>query len=60
MAGADLFLSLPWLFLLLMVRAMLPLNVSAFMSVTVTFLLLGLLGWAASARVVCAGARSIR
>jgi ABC-type dipeptide/oligopeptide/nickel transport system permease subunit len=60
MAGADLFLSLPWLFLLLMVRAMLPLNVSAFTSVTVTFLLLGLLGWAASARVVCAGARSIR
>ena len=60
MGGADLFLSLPWLFLLLMVRAMLPLNVSAFTSVTVTFLLLGLLGWAASARVVCAGARSIR
>ncbi|MGZ4813896.1 MAG: ABC transporter permease [Terriglobales bacterium] len=60
MASADLFLSLPWLFLLLMVRAMLPLNVSAFTSVTVTFLLLGLLGWAASARVVCAGTRSIR
>ena len=60
MAGADLFLSLPWLFLLLMVRAMLPLNVSAFTSVTVTFLLLGLLGWAASARVLCTGARAIR
>jgi len=60
MASADLFLSLPWLFLLLMVRAMLPLNVSAFTSVTVTFLLLGLLGWAASARVLCTGARSIR
>jgi len=60
LAGTDLFLSLPWLFLLLMVRAMLPLNVSAFTSVAVTFLLLGLLGWAASARVLCAGARSIR
>ena len=60
MASADLFLSLPWLFLLLMVRAMLPLNVSAFTSVTVTFLLLGLLGWAASARVLCTGAKSIR
>jgi peptide/nickel transport system permease protein len=60
MTGADLFLSLPWLFLLLMVRAMLPLNVSAFTSVTVTFLLLGLLGWAASARVVCSGAKAIR
>jgi peptide/nickel transport system permease protein len=60
MAAADLFLSLPWLFLLLMVRAMLPLNVSPLTSVTVTFLLLGLLGWAASARVLCAGARNIR
>lgn len=60
MASADLFLSLPWLFLLLMVRAMLPLNVSPFTSVMVTFLLLGLLGWAASARVLCAGARVIR
>lgn len=60
MAGADLFLSLPWLFLLLMVRAALPLNVSAFTSVTVTFFLLGILGWAASARVLCAGARDIR
>jgi peptide/nickel transport system permease protein len=60
MAAADLFLSMPWLFLLLMVRAMLPLNVSPFTSVMVTFLLLGILGWAASARVLCAGARGIR
>jgi peptide/nickel transport system permease protein len=60
MASADLFLSLPWLFLLLMVRAMLPLNVSPLTSVMVTFSLLGLLGWAASARVLCAGARSIK
>ena len=60
MAATDLFLSLPWLFLLLMVRAVLPLNVSPMMSVTVTFMLLGLLGWAASARVLCAGVRNIR
>lgn len=60
MAWADLFLCLPWLFLLLMVRAMLPLNVPPLTSVMVTFLLLGLLGWAASARVVCAGVRDIR
>lgn len=60
MAGTDLFLSMPWLFLLIMVRAMLPLNVSPFTSVLVTFLLLGLLGWAASARVLCAGAATIR
>lgn len=60
MALTDLFLSLPWLFLLITVRALLPLNVSPLVSVLVTFLMLGLLGWAASARVLCAGARSLR
>jgi ABC-type dipeptide/oligopeptide/nickel transport system permease subunit len=42
------------------VRALLPLNVSPSTSVMVTFALLGVLGWAASARVVCAGAAAIR
>jgi peptide/nickel transport system permease protein len=56
---ADLFLSVPWLFLLITVRAALPLNTSPESSAAVTFLLLGLLGWAASARVVCAGAKSL-
>ena len=60
MAATDLFLSMPWLFLLLAVRAMLPLNVSPITSIAVTFLLLGLLGWAASARVLCAGTRELR
>lgn len=60
MAATDLFLSLPWLFLLILARALLPLNVSPIASVTVTFALLGLLGWAASARVLCAGADSLR
>ena len=41
----DLFLSLPWLFLLITVRALMPLNVSPLVSVLVTFLILGLLGW---------------
>jgi ABC-type dipeptide/oligopeptide/nickel transport system permease subunit len=41
------------------VRAVLPLNISPVASATVTFLLLGLLNWAASARVVCAGARNL-
>src|SRR5207247_7652310 len=35
-------------------------HVSPLVSVLVTFLMLGLLGWAASARVLCAGARSLR
>ena len=56
----DLFLSLPWLFLLLTVRALLPLNVPAVTSVVVTFTLLGLLGWAAAARVVHAHVRVLR
>jgi peptide/nickel transport system permease protein len=60
MAVIDVFLSLPWLFLLIAVRAMLPLNLSPLLSVIVTFVLLGLLGWAAAARVVCAGVCSIQ
>src|SRR5690349_10119664 len=56
----DLFLSLPWLFLLLTVRALLPLNVPPVTSVIVTFTLLGLLGWAATARVVHASVRALR
>jgi len=56
----DLVLSIPWLFLLLMVRATLPLNTSPAASVTITFLVLGLLGWAAPARILLARARSMR
>jgi len=37
-----------------------PLNVSPLFSVTVTFLLLGLLGWTTAARVLCATAGSLR
>lgn len=55
----DFFLSVPWLFLLITVRAVLPLNISPQSSVTVTFILLGLLGWAASARVICSGAKDL-
>src|ERR1700752_1327774 len=60
MAATDLFLSLPWLFLLITVRALLPLNVSPAFSVLVTFLILGLLGWTAAARVLCATGGSLR
>ena len=60
MAATDLFLSLPWLLLLLTVRALLPLNVSPIASVTITFALLGCLGWAATARVICADAQALR
>lgn len=59
MAATDLFLSLPWLFLLITVRALIPLNVSPLVSVVITFGLLGCLGWAGAARVVCADARAL-
>ncbi len=55
----DLFLSIPWLFLLLIVRAMLPLNLSPAYSVLTTFLVLGTLGWASSARVLSESVTSI-
>ncbi|HTR36102.1 MAG TPA: ABC transporter permease [Bryobacteraceae bacterium] len=58
-AGIDLFLSLPWLFLLLAVRALLPLNTSPVTSVMITFLLLGCLGWATPARIIRAGTRTL-
>jgi len=58
-AGLDLFLSLPWLFLLLAVRALLPLNTSPAASVAITFLLLGCLGWASAARIIRAGTRTL-
>ena len=60
MALTDVFLALPWLFLLIMVRALLPLNVSPLVSVLVTFCMLGLLGWTSAARVLCASAASLR
>jgi ABC-type dipeptide/oligopeptide/nickel transport system permease subunit len=56
----DLFLSLPWLFLLITVRALLPLNVSPLVSILITFLILGLLGWAAAARVLSSNANALR
>jgi peptide/nickel transport system permease protein len=60
MAITDLFLAMPWLFLLITVRAMMPLNVSPMLSVLITFLLLGMLGWTSAARVLCATAGSLR
>jgi ABC-type dipeptide/oligopeptide/nickel transport system permease subunit len=56
----DLMLSLPWLFLLLVVRAMLPLNTSPTASATITFLMLGLLGWGVPARIVMERAGNLR
>ncbi len=59
-AATDLSLALPWLFLLLVVRAMLPLDVPPFVSVGIAFLMMGLLGWQACVRVICATTRGVR
>lgn len=60
MTITDLFLSLPWLFLLITARALMPLNISPLASVMVTFLLLGLLGWTTAARVLCSTSAALR
>jgi peptide/nickel transport system permease protein len=60
LAAADLCMALPLLFVLLALRAVLPLNFDPILSVIATFVLLGLLGWPASLRVVWAAARDMR
>jgi ABC-type dipeptide/oligopeptide/nickel transport system permease subunit len=57
---SDLFLTLPWLFLLMIVRSTLPLTMSPFQSAALTFLLLGLLGWPVYTRVTYGGALAVR
>jgi len=56
MLACDVFLALPWLFLLMMVRAALPLTTSPMGSAAITFLVLAALGWPACARAVYRGA----
>ena len=57
---ADLSMAAPLLFVLIALRAMLPLDLAPILSVIATFLILGLLGWPSSLRVVCAATRDIR
>ncbi len=52
--------SVPWLFLFLAVRALLPLNVSPATSIWITFAMLAVLGWTHAARVFQAAAREFR
>ncbi len=59
LSGADLAMSLPWLFLMITLRALLPLDVPPAVSACVTFGLLGLLGWAGPMRVIHANVRQI-
>jgi peptide/nickel transport system permease protein len=60
MLGCDIFLALPWLFLLMMVRSALPLQTSPAHSAGITFLVLAALGWPACARAVYRGALGLK
>jgi peptide/nickel transport system permease protein len=52
MRGGDLFLALPWLYLLFAVRAALPLHVSQRQVFVLLVALMGLIGWARPARLI--------
>jgi peptide/nickel transport system permease protein len=52
MRGAELFLALPWLYLLFAVRAVLPLHMSAGRAFLMVVLVVGLVDWARPARLV--------
>lgn len=57
---SDAFLTLPWLFLLMMVRSQLPLTASPLATAVATFLILALLGWPACSRAIFRGATVLR
>jgi ABC-type dipeptide/oligopeptide/nickel transport system permease subunit len=57
---SDVFLSLPWFFLLMMARSLLPLTASPLQTAVATFLVLGALGWPACARAIYRGASVLR
>ena len=52
--GSSIFLSLPWIFLFIILRAKLPLNTDPVVSVTLTFALMGVAGWAVPSRAFTA------
>lgn len=58
-SAADVFMAVPWFFLLTAVRAALPLNTGPFVSLLITFVLLGVLGWASPARLISIRTREI-
>ena len=59
-AGSELVLGLPWLYLLVAVRATLPLSLPPAQAMAVIVVLLGLLGWARPGRLVRATVAAVR
>jgi peptide/nickel transport system permease protein len=52
MRGAEIFLSLPWLYLLFAIRAFLPLDINPFQAFLLVMGVIGAVGWARPARLV--------
>lgn len=52
MRGAELFMALPWLYLLLGARAFLPLSISPIQAFLLLVALIGAIGWARPARLI--------
>jgi peptide/nickel transport system permease protein len=52
MRGGELFLALPWLYLLFAVRAALPLHISQWQVFLLLISVMGLIGWARPARLI--------
>jgi peptide/nickel transport system permease protein len=52
MRGGELFLALPWLYLLFAVRAALPLRISQWQVFLLLVAIMGLIGWARPARLI--------
>jgi peptide/nickel transport system permease protein len=60
MRGADLFLALPWLYLLFALRAFLPLAVGPLEAFFLIIIVIGAVGWARPARLVRAVVLSVK
>jgi peptide/nickel transport system permease protein len=56
----DVFLALPWIFLLMLIRSAMPLNTSASDSALLTFIILAMLGWPVCARALYKSAVKLR
>jgi peptide/nickel transport system permease protein len=56
----TLCLSLPWIFLFIVLRSVLPLNTRPLASILITFGLLGIAGWAWPARIFTASIRQMK
>ena len=60
MRGGDIFMALPWLYLLFAVRAALPLQVSEWQVFLLLVAVMGMIGWARPARLIRGAVLSAR